>query len=149
MFKDTLEICETEKINELNEFISNTLDVREWKRAEVVRLKLLGVPYKEITNRLGVSTSFIAKLQRRYAERGIEGIKLAYKGSKSYLTATEKAEITHWLNCPEHRNISDLKRHLRDNYDVVFKSKESYYRLLRESQLGRRIRNKPTLPYLG
>jgi transposase len=130
------------KFNDLNKFIANTKDVREWKRAEAVRLKSLGVNYKEITNRLGVSTSFIAKFQRRYAERGIEGIKLAYKGSKSYLSATEKAEINNWLNCPEHRNISELKMHLMDKYDVVFKSKESYYRLLRESKLGRGIKNK-------
>lgn len=133
-FQYKSDLDKIEKIKELNDFIFKSKDVRECKRAEAVKLRLLGISYQEIANNLEVSISFIAKVQRQYTERGIDGIKLKYKGSKGYLTPTQQAEIVHWINCPEHRKLSALKRHLKDNYDVVFKSQESYYRILRESQ---------------
>jgi len=125
-----------EKSKELQEFVDNSRDVREWKRGEAVRLRVLGVSYQEIQKRLGVSISFIAKSQRKYTERGIAGLKLGYQGSKSYLTAEETSEIREWLRSRERRNISELERHLIEVYDVVFKSPESYYQILRESQLS-------------
>lgn len=125
-----------EKIKELQDFVNNSRDVREWKRGEAVRLRVLGVSYQEIQKRLGVSISFIAKSQKKYIERGIAGLKLGYQGSKSYLTIKEKTAIIEWLRPPERRNISELERHLIETYDVVFKSPESYYHILRESQLS-------------
>lgn len=59
-----------EKIKELQEFVDNSRDVREWKRGEAVRLKVLGVSYQEIQKRLGVSISFIAKNKKKYIDRG-------------------------------------------------------------------------------
>ena len=55
-----------EKLAELQEFVSNNRDLREWKRGEAVRLRLLGVNYQAIKQRLGVSTSFISQSQRKY-----------------------------------------------------------------------------------
>jgi len=112
-----------EKIKELQEFVDNSRDVREWKRGEAVRLRVLGVSYQEIQKRLGVSISFIAKNQKKYIERGIAGLKLGYQGSKSYLKSEEKLQIIEWLRPRERRNISELERHLIETYDVVFKSR--------------------------
>ncbi|MFP4101399.1 helix-turn-helix domain-containing protein [Coleofasciculus sp.] len=145
-FQYTSNVTQTERINQLNDFIFKSQDVRECKRAEAVKLRLLGISYQEIANNLGVSIGFIAKYQRQYTARGIDGIKLQYKGSKSYLTPTQKAEIVHWINCPKNCRLSALKRHLKDNYDVVFKSKESYYKILRESQFIWRQANKCKKP---
>jgi transposase len=125
-----------EKIKELQDFVDNGRDVREWKRGEAVRLRVLGVSYQEIQKRLRVSISFIAKSQKKYIERGIAGLKLGYQGSKSYLTSEEKSQIIEWLRPRERRNISKLERHLIETYDVVFKSRESYYNIWRESQLS-------------
>lgn len=125
-----------EKLAELQEFVSNKRDVREWKRGEAVRLRLLGVNYQAIKQRLGVSTSFIAQSQRKYKERGLAGLKLGYKGSKTYLTDEEKAEIMVWLAPRARRNISELERHLIETYEVIFLSRESYYQLLRSSHLS-------------
>ena len=124
-----------EKLAELQEFVSNNRDVREWKRGEAVRLRLLGVNYQAIKQRLGVSTSFIAQSQRKYKERGLAGLKLGYKGSKTYLTDEEKSEIMVWLYPRARRNISELERHLIETYDLVFLSRESYYQILRSSHL--------------
>lgn len=125
----------TENIKRLTEFISNTRDVREWKRGEAVKLRFLRFSYREIKERLGVSTSFIAQTQRKFLTQGISGLKLGYQGSKSYLTGEEKSEIIEWLNQPKNRNVSELERHLIETYDVVFKSQQSYYQILNESQL--------------
>lgn len=133
-FQYTSHVTKTERINQLNDFIFKSQDVRECKRAEAVKLRLLGISYQEIAKKLGVSIGFIAKFQRQYTARGIDGIKLQYKGSKGYLTPTQKAEVVHWINCPKNCKLSALKRHLKDNYDVVFKSKESYYQILRRSK---------------
>ena len=125
-----------EKLKELEEYISNIKNVREWKRGEAVRLRLIQKSYEEIQQRLGVSISFIAKSQKKYLEKGISGLKLGYQGSKSYLTPSQLEEIEQWLIPLERRNISELERHLIEEYDVVFKSPESYYKILRDSQLS-------------
>lgn len=125
-----------EKLAELQEFVSNKRDVREWKRGEAVRLRLLGLNYQAIKQRLGVSTSFSTQSQRKYKDRGLAGLKLEYKGSNTYLTDEEKAEIMLWLAPRARRNISELERHLIETYDVVFLSRESYYQLLRSSHLS-------------
>ena len=123
------------KIQELEEFLSKTKEVKEWKRGQAVKLRLLGFTYFSIVVSLGVSTSFIAKTQKKYLVRGIAGLLLEYQGSKSYLTAEQKQEIIEWLVAPEKRNISELERHLMEEFDVVFKSKESYYEILRSANL--------------
>lgn len=69
-----------EKLAELQDFVSNNRDVREWKRGEAVRLRLLGISYQVIKQRLGVSTSFTAQSQKKYKERGLAGLKLGYQG---------------------------------------------------------------------
>ena len=131
-----------EKLKELQEYLSKMRDVREWKRGEAVRLRLLGKSYQEIQRVLGVSISFIAKSQKKYRERGLEGLLLGYKGSKSYLTSVQLAAVREWLIPPERRNLSELERYLMEEYDVVFKSPESYYQILRDSQLSWQKGNK-------
>lgn len=122
-------------LQELQDFISNTRDVREWKRAEAVKLRLRGFSYREIEERLEVSTSFIAQTQRKFLIYGIRGLKLGYRGSKGYLTSEQKIEIMSWLNQPKNRNLSELERHLIETYDVLFKSPQSYYQILNEGHL--------------
>jgi hypothetical protein len=106
-----------EKLKELEEYISNIKNLREWKRGEAVRLRLIQKSYEEIQQRLGVSISFIAKSQKKYLEKGIPGLKLGYQGSKSYLTPSQLEEIEQWLIPLERRNISELERHLIEEKD--------------------------------
>jgi transposase len=127
-----------EKLEELQNFIDRTKDIREWKRAQSVKLRLQGFSYREIEKRLEVSISFIAQTQRKYISQGLAGLKLKYRGSKSYLTSQQLCETMQWLSQPENRNISDLERYLMSNYDVVFKSPESYYILLKISRSHRK-----------
>ncbi len=100
------------KNQELNEFIHNTKNLKEWKRGQAVKLRLLGLDYKSIEVSLGISTSFIAQTQRKYLLQGISGLSLGRQGSRSYLTREQKKEIIEWLQPPERRNISELERHI-------------------------------------
>jgi transposase len=121
-------------IDDLHQFMVESQNPREWKRAESVRLKLLGCSYREIKHLLGVSSSFIAKNHKKFQQDGIGGLKVSYKGSAGYLSSAQKEEVLEWLNnFPDH-TIHDLQQHLTNHYQLAFKSKESYYQMLRDYQ---------------
>ncbi len=68
--------------------------------------------------------------------QGIEGLKLAYKGSKSYLTKEQKEEAIEWLQKQEYWDLSELECYLIEKFDVVFKAHASYYNLLKEAKIS-------------
>ena len=142
MLKSDKSSPEVDNIQELEEFLSKSKEVREWKRGQAVKLRMLGCSYQEIRVALGVSTSFIAQILRRYSSQGISGLKLGYMGSKSYLKSEEILEIIDWLQLPERRNISELERQIIEEYDVVFRSRESDYQILRKAKLTWQKANK-------
>lgn len=130
-------------LNDLTEFLNTTKNVSEWKKCESVILRKQGFYYQQISPGLGVSFSFINRAIKQYNAQGISGLKLKYKGSKSYLNEVEKASVKTWLlESPERRNISELERHLMDRYDLVFQSRQSYYSILKNSQLTWQKANK-------
>lgn len=67
---------------------------------------------------------------------GIEGLKVSYKGSQSYLNKEEKEAVMSWLKEQKYWDLSELECYLREKYDVVFKSKSSYYELLSEAKVS-------------
>jgi putative transposase len=46
---------------------------------------------------LGVSSGLISKWKKIFQKFGVQGLKLNYKGSKSYLKPREKQEVINWL----------------------------------------------------
>ncbi|MGB3266603.1 MAG: helix-turn-helix domain-containing protein [Microcoleus sp.] len=119
-------------LKELTEFINSTKNVREWKKGQAVKLIIQGFSYREVSQRLHISYSSIARAKKEYMAQGVSGLKLKYKGSQSYLTEVQKAELKIWLiEQPEKRNTSDLQRHIMEIYNLVFKSTQSYYDLLK------------------
>lgn len=123
-------------IQELDELIKSNPDSREFKRALAVKFALQGWSYGMIATALNVSKSFISKWKKGFAEGGIEGIKLSYQGSKSYLSAKEKQAVIAWLQEQEYWDLSELECYLIDEYDVVFQSPTSYYALLAEAKIS-------------
>ncbi|MCT7991971.1 IS630 family transposase [Laspinema olomoucense] len=131
------------ELDELKEFINQTQNIREWKRCKSVILRKTWVSYKEISQLIEVSYSFINRANNLYKNQGLSGLKVKYKGSKSYLSEAQKNQVKAWLlESPAQRNISELERHIMEQYDVVFKSLESYYSLLKESRLTWQKANK-------
>lgn len=120
----------------LEEFISSNPDARELKRALAVNLALKRYRYNEISEILNVSNKFVEKWKKKYLEGGIIGIKLAYQGSKGYLSGEQKAEVLSWLEEGKHWHVSELEFYLESKYGVKYKSPQSYYALFDEAGIS-------------
>ena len=96
------------QLQELDEWIKSNRDSRELKRALAVKLALQGWAYRAIAKMLNVSQSFVSQWKKRFFESGIEGLKLSYKGAKSYLTAQQKEEVMSWLKEQKYWDLSEL-----------------------------------------
>jgi putative transposase len=118
------------QIQELDEWIKSNPDPRELKRALAVKLALSGWAIRAIASLLNTSNSFISKWKKQFEELGIEGLKLGYKGAKSYLKATERETVITWLQQQRYWDLSELECYLIEQFDVVFQSHKSYYDLL-------------------
>lgn len=123
-------------MSDLNEFIKTTRESRELKRALAVKNTLVGRPWREVAEELGVCESFIGKWRHIYGKQGIEGLKLGYKGSLGYLTPDAKADVMAWLQEPQHWNVGSLRGYIHRRYGVVYQSRQSYYALLDEAKLS-------------
>jgi len=123
-------------MSELDTFITTTRDSRELKRALAVKNTLAGHPWQAVVEELGVCWSFIGKWRQMYAEHGVDGLKIGYKGSSGYLTPDARAEVMEWLQKPRRWNLGSLRTHIQRRYGVVYKSRQSYYALLHEAKLS-------------
>lgn len=123
-------------MSDVEMFIQTTRESRELKRALAVKNTLAGRPWQKVMEELRVSWSFIGKWRKRYAEQGVDGLKLGYKGSSGYLTSAEKAEVIQWLQMPQRWHVGSLRAYLQQQYGVEYHSKQSYYDLLHEAKLS-------------
>jgi transposase len=124
------------QIQELDEWIKSNPDPRELKRALAVKLALSGWANRAIASLLNTSNSFISKWKKQFNKLGIEGLRLGYKGAKSYLTTTGRAAVVTWLQQQKYWDLSELECYLIEQFDVVFQSHKSYYDLLKEARVS-------------
>lgn len=113
------------------DFLQSDRDPREMRRALAVILTLQGYTHTQIKEILGVSSAFVSKWKNVYMARGIEAFNLGYKGHISYLTGNQKQEIVKWIHTQNAWSIHQLKVYLSDRYGVIFKSRQSYYAVLK------------------
>jgi len=85
--------------------------------------------YEEIQTILDVSLGSITGWKQAYEEYGIDGLRLNYKGRKSYLSAEQREEVLSWLSTKKCWDLGELEYKLAFEYDVVYESKQSYYDL--------------------
>jgi putative transposase len=116
-------------IDELQEFIAVSSDAREVRKALAVKLVYQDYLYKEIQKILDVSVGSITGWKQAYEQDGIAGLRLNYKGRKSYLSTEQRAEILSWLQTKECWELGELEYKLAFEYDVTYESKQSYYDL--------------------
>ncbi len=69
--------------------------------------------------------------------QGIPGLKLGYTGAKTKLTREEVESTIKWLLCQEYWDISELEIYLIEEYDVIFKSQETYYNIYKKAKIIR------------
>lgn len=118
-----------EAISSLESLIRSNPDARELKRAIAVKMKLKGYSNQFILELLGVSYFFVRSWNKVFQEKGIEGIKLGYQGSRKYLMEADREEIIKWLKIREYWHLDELVNHIALEYGVQYKSKQSYYEL--------------------
>lgn len=123
-------------MDELQEFIRTTRDVRELKRALAVHNTLSGRSRAEVAAELGYSVAFVDKWRGIYKRQGVEGLRLGYKGSAGYLTPQQKDELRGWIQAQTTWDIPTLQAHLADHYGVHYKSLKSYYALMDEAGMS-------------
>jgi transposase len=124
------------QMEELIEFIQANPDPRELKRALAVQMMMQNYKHSTIGNILGVSVGFVNKWKYIFLEQGVVGLELKYKGSKSYLSPAQKQIVLTWLKQKNYWHLSELQEYLEDNFDVVFKSNQSYYDLFKQANIS-------------
>jgi transposase len=65
----------------VHQVLDEIRDTREYKRALAVTMAHQGIAYDTITTVLLVSKSFISKWKGIYAEQGVAGFRMGYRGS--------------------------------------------------------------------
>ncbi len=120
----------------LEEIIANSKDTREVKRALAVKMLIQGFSVSQVEGVLQVSDSFISKWKLIYEAEGAEALLLKYKGKKSYLDDDSKKKVISFLKKKKTFSVEDLRDYLEDKYQVIYKSKQSYYERLKEGGLS-------------
>jgi putative transposase len=120
----------------LANFINQTKETKEIKRALAVKMILEGKSYREVKELLKVSHSFISQWKNQALFQGVESLKLQYKGRSGYLKPEEKEQTIQWLREQDYLRLSDLQKYLQEQYNVVFESNQSYYSLFKEAQVS-------------
>jgi len=133
---DLTKTSQLDELDELIEFIKGKTDSRELKRAIAAKLALEEYTYSKIQSILNVSAGFISKWKTAFLAQGIEGLLLKYKGAKPLLKAREKQAIIEWLKQKDYWNLQELYSYILVNYQVSFKSKQSYYDLFKEAGIS-------------
>lgn len=115
----------------LEDIINKSENIMELKRAYAVSMYAEGVETIRICRTLKVSDSYVSKWKTVYEREGAEGLLVKYKGSKGYLSAESIKEIIVYIEKYEHISMEELRDHIEEKYGVSYKSKESYYSLLK------------------
>ncbi len=79
---------------------------------------------------VGIHKSCITIWKQKFLAKGLDGIKLGYKGSSSYLTQKQRAETITMLQTKNYWDLDELVTYLDEKYGVIYQSKQSYYELL-------------------
>jgi putative transposase len=122
-------------IEEIEEFLSQTVDGREMKRAIAVKMQLKGKSYHEIQELIGVSQSFISKWKNRAIFEGVDSLRVQYQGGKGKLAPQDKQAVIQWLTSQKKWNLEKLRLYLKTEYGVIFHSLQSYYSLFKEAKI--------------
>ena len=66
----------------------------------------------------------------------MSGKGVGYQGAKGKLTSEQRIEIIEWLKNKDYWHLDELMNHLEDKYDVLYKSKQSYYDLFEQGRVS-------------
>jgi putative transposase len=117
-------------MSRLAELIEETKDARELKRALSVKMVLSGIAAAQVGELLHVTPQYVRKWHGRYEAQGVEGLRLGYRGSESYLSEEQRQEVEAWIGTHETVSVEEVRDYIEEQYRVVYRSKQSYYEIL-------------------
>ncbi len=121
----------------IEEYLKQVIDVREYKRAQAVKLSEAGLSRAAIAAALSVSEAFVSKWRGRYGKDGTAGLGLGYQGSQGFLCQADKEKVFEWLDQqPSPVKAEMLEHYLESAYGVKYQSKQSYYDLLHQAGMS-------------
>ncbi len=120
----------------IEEFIASNPDPRELKRALAIKMRLEGMKHKQIQPVLGVASSYISRWEKCYQAHGVSGLRLAHKGSTGYLSKAQRASIISWIQQKSQRTLWELIDYVEHEHQVLYRSLESYYNLLKAAGMS-------------
>jgi transposase len=141
-----------EEIRAFEQAERQTRDAYELRRLQAVRLYGSGVPTAEIMQVAQCSDRRIREWAQKYGQQGLEGLKSHWQGDNALkLSREQRADLKQRVQAyrpdevvaPDLRisqgvfwTISDLQIVVEAWYEVVYRSPESYRRLLHECGLS-------------
>lgn len=123
-------------MDKLTKLIEETTDVRELKRAVSVKLREGGMSTAAVGEVLHHPPRTVRSWYQRYEREGVEGLRVKYRGSESYLSVEQRQAMEDWLGAQETITVEEVRDELEARYGVVYQSKQSYYDLLDASGLS-------------
>ena len=123
-------------MDKLAELIEETSDVRELKRAVCVKLRAGGMPTEAVSEVLHLPPRTVRAWYQRYEQEGVEGLRVKYRGSESYLSVEQRQEIEDWLGAQETITVEEVRDEIEARYGISYQSKQSYYDLMDASGLS-------------
>ena len=117
-------------MDKLAQLIEETTDVRELKRALSVKLREGGMATEAVGEVLQVTPRAVRAWRQRYGREGVEGLRLRYRGSESYLSVEQRQELEDWLGSQETLTVEEVRDEIEARYGIVYQAKQSYYDLL-------------------
>lgn len=115
----------TPPLDELEAFLAEKRDSREYRRGIAVKMALKGYLYDVICDILDVSPGYISQWKKAYEAHGIAGLVLHHKGSPSFLSPDERDAVLTWIQSQESWSVDQLKAHLETTDDIIFQSRQS------------------------
>ena len=122
----------------LEDLIERSPKHSEVKRGIAVQQDLAGKSRNSIAGILSISVKSISKWRLIYDEHGVDGLISAHQGAKprAFLNETQKASVLAYIRSQEVFGIAELAAYLKSEYDVSYKSPQSYYNLLHEAGMS-------------
>lgn len=118
---------------DLQTFLNEHRDSREYRRALAVKLALQGYLYATICEMLDVTPPFVSQAKTAYETAGTDGLQLKYQGGQPFLTGEQRQAVITWLKAQQIWSVELLRSYVQTSYAVVYKSKQSYYEMLAQA----------------
>jgi len=118
------------------DYIINSGDPREIKRALAVKMFEHGSNRNYISMILTVSESYVSKWNNIYRKSGEEGLLPGYIGSQGYLDEFDRYDVIQHIKTKDTITVDELSAYVTENFGVTYSSKQSYYDLLHEARMS-------------